>query len=313
MTIFRTFKENDLENIFSIRLETAQFDQVDPHSTLEGIPTLGEFKDILTDNNSNPSKDIVLAYEKEILVGYGNIGWWKESDGTYLYLHKGYVLPDWRHKGIGHTILKKLQERIKEIAKENPSDKAMFGTNTSSTNKDELKLITDDGYKIVWSQVEMEFKDFDNLKELSIPEGFEIRKIEPKQYKVIYEINKEIYKGTWGETPPSEEDYKEFLEDNPDPSLWTVAWGKEKIAGFVLSYIAKGRGVVNEVSVLSEFRRKGLALALLTKNLKDIKIRGIDNVRLHTDSEGKAGARQLYEKLGFCSLKEHYRLRKPLS
>ena len=108
----------------------------------------------------------------------------------------------------------------------------------------------------------------------------------------------------------SDDDYNEFLEDSANTDLWTVAWCNDKLAGFVLSYVANGRAVINEVTVLPHFRRKGLAKALMITNLKLLEKTGVTVVRLHTDAEGRAGGRQLYEKLGFKPLKIHFRLRK---
>ena len=314
MPSFRNFNPKDLNALYEVRLLTAKANGADELSTLETIPSFEQFNKNLSNNHCVPEKDIIVVESEEKIIGYGTVGWWEEAAGTYLYLHQGFVLPEWRHKGIGNNLLKKLQERIKEIAKDHPTkSKAVCGANASSSEKETLQLLEKDGYKIVWSQVEMEFTDFNKLTDLEVPLGFEIKPVAPENYREVYEVNKKVYAGTWGDVPVSDEDYQEFLEDNPDPSLWTVAWLGNQIAGFVLSFIAKGIGVVNEVSVLPEFRRKGLARALLINNLRLLQTKGIKVVRLHTDAEGKAGARQLYESLGFKPLKVSYRLRKPIT
>ena len=145
------------------------------------------------------------------------------------------------------------------------------------------------------------------------PEGFELRPVASElEQRQVYDANKRVYAGQFGNSQPSEADYLEFLEDNPDPSLWKVLWHDDKVAGFVLSRMRPNGAEVMEVSVMPEFRRRGLGSYLMIESLLELRDRGVDEVRLHTGTEGKMGGRQLYESLGFEALKEHYRYRKPI-
>ncbi len=59
------------------------------------------------------------------------------------------------------------------------------------------------------------------------------------------------------------------------------------------------------------WRRRGVARALLTAALLGLRDRGVSVVRLHTVREFPTRAWQLYEELGFRTLKEFPRYRKP--
>jgi len=312
----RGYQPEDIHAVHAIALRAAEHDRVDPLSTLESVPTLDELVGSLETNNTTPDTDVFVAVDEKTndIVGYGRVGWWREDDGTFLYLHQGHVDPQHRGQGVGSSLLEQLQGRIREIAAEHPADAPkMFGANASETEADTLKLIDKQGYAKVWSSLEMEFTDFSKVEGITLPEGYELKTVESEDDKrKVYEANKQVYKDTWGDTPASEEDYQEFLEQSPDTSLWRVAWQGDKIAGFVLSNVDKGRAEVTQVSVLPDFRRQGLGRALMAENLKALHARGLDIVRLHTDAEGKMGGRQLYDNLGFTALKEHYRFRKPL-
>jgi ribosomal protein S18 acetylase RimI-like enzyme len=161
--------------------------------------------------------------------------------------------------------------------------------------------------------VEMALTDLDGLKPVTPPEGYELRAVKTDaDMRAVYNANKEIYRGQFGFSQSSEEDYREFLRDIPDSSLWKVLWHGDDIAGFVLSKVDGATAEIMEVSVVSAFRRQGLGTYLMHESILSLKERGVSSVRLHTGSEGKMGGRQLYESLGFSPLKVHNRYRKKI-
>lgn len=305
--------DTDYHSLVAIRRKSATYDQVDSLSTLENIPTVKQLKESLHEDYADPYKDVLIVEVDGNVIGYNHTQWWTEEDGTWLYLHLGYLLPEWRGKGIGNTMLQHAEDHIRAIAREHPTNgKAMFGSSATSTEKEKTALLLKEEYKTVWTLAEFEFTDFNNLPKISLPEGFILKPVKKEHLKKIYQANDEIYAGMWGHTPASEEGFQEFIKDI-DHTLWQVAWDGEQIAGFVLSKIQNGRGEVVEVSVRKPWRRKGLAYVLLVKSLQEFHRRNISIVRLHTDAEGKAGAKQLYEKTGFRHLKDSIRYRKPLN
>jgi GNAT superfamily N-acetyltransferase len=111
---------DDFKSMASVRQKSAPYDQVDPLSSLENIPTVQDIEKSLSDDNCNPYKDILIVENGNEVIGYNKIGWWKENDGTYLYLHLGYLIPEYRGKGLAYALLVnnliKLKENgIKEI------------------------------------------------------------------------------------------------------------------------------------------------------------------------------------------------------
>jgi ribosomal protein S18 acetylase RimI-like enzyme len=199
------------------------------------------------------------------------------------------------------------------LAADKSAPSKVLGANASQTEAGASELLLADAYQKVWSQVEMEYTAMDKLSRLPHPEAFELRPIKSeKEKRQVYHANKRVYAGQFGNPQPSEEDYQEFIEDSSETSLWKVLWHDNDIAGFVLSRMRPNGAEVMEVSVMPEFRRRGLGTYLMVESMLELRKRGVDEVRLHTGAEGKMGGRQLYESLGFKALKEHYRYRKPL-
>lgn len=312
----RPYTPNEIQAVHQLVDVAARHDGVDPISTLESLPTLDEFAQSLEARNTNPETDIFVAVDETTknIVGYGKVGWWQEEDGTFVYVHQGQVDPAHRGKGIGTKLLQTLQDRIKVIAKEHPDGAPKtFATNASETEEANLKLLEQQGYRKVWSQVEMEFTDFASIESIEKPEGFEFRSaVTLEEKRKVYEANVAAYSGRPGAIEASDEDFEEFLEDNPDTSLWKIAWDGDKVAGFVLSRVDTDKGEITEVVTIPDYRRRGLGKWLMAENLRDLHARGIEIIRLHTNAEGAQGGRQLYEGMGFAALKESHRLRKPL-
>ncbi len=312
---FRHFTgEPDYAAMAEVRQQSKNHDHVDPFSTLENVPTADEIKAHINDDNCNPLQDIILAEVNGKVIGYSKIGWWAEKDGIWLYLHLQYLLPEWRDKGIDGAMLKWSEARIREIAKQHPTNgKGMYGTSATTTEKEKTELLKRHDYTPAFSMIEMEFTDFENLHVVPLPREFTIEPVLPEHIRSIWEANNEVYATRQFSEIPAEEDYQEFL-NNPlnDYSLWTVAWSGNEIAGFVLGEIEKDRGKLEEVSIREKYRRKGLAYALIIKTLLKLKEKGITITRLCTNGENIAGAKSLYEKVGFHLLKTHVRYRKQI-
>ena len=66
------------------------------------------------------------------------------------------------------------------------------------------------------------------------------------------------------------------------------------MAGQVIPLIERGRAEIYEVSVRPAYRRRGLARALLARQLDVLRARGVEAVRLHTVAEFPTQAVDLY-------------------
>jgi ribosomal protein S18 acetylase RimI-like enzyme len=150
--------------------------------------------------------------------------------------------------------------------------------------------------------------DLENIPDLPLPAGLEVRPALPEHYRPIFDASNEAFRDHWGYIPEPEENFQKMLADpNLDPSLWRVAWNSDRIAGMVLSFINKAeneefnrkRGYTENICVLRPWRKQGLAKALIALSLKALKERGMDHAALGVDAENTSGATHLYEKMGF--------------
>jgi len=315
----RPYERDDLAPIHELIIAAAEHDSVNPNSTLEHIPSQEELRVTLEAAGGGESGNVLVATDEKTgkVLGYGVIRWWEEDNGTLVYLHTGNVHPDKRRHGVGATLLLSLQERIRDIAAEHSADAPkVYATNASSTDIGTNEMLTKNGYSKFWSLVEMEKTDLTSLEQVKPPEDCKLRPVTTdKDKRAVYEANKKLYKNEPGSTLADEDDYQDFLEDNPDSNLWKVLWKDDEIAGFVLSKIVgKDAAEIVEVSVMPNFQQRGYGKYLMLESMAELTKHGVSEVRLQTDAEDKRGGRRLYERLGFIPLdnKEHYRYRRPV-
>ncbi|MEP6893649.1 MAG: GNAT family N-acetyltransferase, partial [Gaiellaceae bacterium] len=87
-----------------------------------------------------------------------------------------------------------------------------------------------------------------------------------------------------------------------DSSLQFLAWDGDEIAGVCLcaphQSLQPGFGWVDVLGVRPPWRRRGLALALLTHAFEELRVRGFARVGLGVDAESTTGALELYEQAG---------------
>ena len=304
----------------AIRIDSAPHDQIDPRSSREGLPTEADLRATFPEATMRDHPDLLLVSAYNQVIGYNHVRWrWTEITGVRVYLHLGYLLPTWRHQGIGQAMLHWAQGRIRAIATtEQPDDRATFATNVSSTEHEADVLIRNAGYRAVRRLSDMTTTIPPQLSLSPLPEEVEIRPVQPPQHRAIYQAMKDAYRDMWVSTPESEADYQEFVAENVrtaayDPELWHIAWAKDEVVGVVISRILDTVGHIAEVEVRQKWQRRGIARALLQRALQQLRTRGIDHVRLYTDADDGQGARSLYELLGFREVKQHIFYRKPLS
>jgi mycothiol synthase len=303
--------EADARAMAAVREGCRARDEVDPLSALEGIPTAAELAGAYAGADR---KNVLVVEMAGRVAGYSRISGWQEQDGAWLHLCLGWLLPEWRGRGIGTAMLRWAEDRCRAVAGEHPAEgRRLFGANASSTERDTTALLRNAGYSPVFSLVEMALEDLHRLPELSMPAGFTLRPAMPEQYRAIWASIQEAYSASTEHQVATESEYRAYFgKPNLDPTLWQVAWDGEQLAGQVLCEILKGRGEVAEVSVRGPWRGRGLARALLVRGLHALRERGVRAVRIHTRADNRYGSVRLYESVGFRPLKHYVRYRKPM-
>jgi ribosomal protein S18 acetylase RimI-like enzyme len=293
-------------------------------TAIDGLERAEQLEDIVNTyahlHHCDPYKDMLFAEIEGKVVGYCR-GWWEvEGSGQWIGFQLGNVLPEWRRKGIGSTLLGFSEQCLYQIARqlkdsgELAVDAACLLDNfVSDSEIDRINLLVRRNYKPVRYAFEMVRHDLENIPDLPLPSGVEVRPVESGQMRMIWEASNEAFRDHWGYIPDPWEVFHQMIDDpDYDPSLMRVAWQGDQVAGMVLSFINKDenekygrkRGYTENICVLRPWRRQGLAKALIARSLLALKERGMTEAGLGVDAENISGALHLYEFMGYQVIKK---------
>jgi mycothiol synthase len=320
---FRRFRgESDYPNILASINGSKAADGTERADTLEEVAH--NYSHLV---NCDPYRDMLFAEVDGKVAGYSRVWWNLNSEGDWLGGHLVFLLPAWRGKGIGTTFLRHNEKRLREIA----ADLSAAGDLPAETPRyfevfcfesevSKEALLSANGYRAVRYSFTMVRPDLDEIPIAPMPEGLEVRPVEPEHLPLIWAAMVEAFRDHWNYVPPAEEDYQNWL-NNPihDRSLWKVAWDGNQVAGMVLSFINheenreynRKRGYTEEISVRRPWRKRGLARSLIVQSLHEIKQRGMTEAALGVDAENLTGALRLYESVGYKVTLRSMLLRKP--
>jgi mycothiol synthase len=272
----------------------------------------------------DPDRDVLIAEISGEVIAYSRVQWSEESGGNRLYYTIGRVLPTWRRKGIGSAMLHRNEARLREIATQHRKDVAKYFQCWVTGSQVGLEaMLQKAGYEPVRYVVEMNRATNLPVPAAPMPEGLEVRPALREHCRVIWEAAEEaLQDGYWGYIPATEEDYQRWLaEPGFNPSLWKVAWSGDQVAGMVLNYIReteneeyeRKRGYTERIRVKSQWRRRGLARALLVQSIEMFREIGMEETHLHVDAQSLTGALGLYEGVGYRTVRHHTIYRKAMS
>jgi mycothiol synthase len=308
---FRRFRgKKDYPAMAEVVEGSNKADQIDHTESVEDIAAT--YNHLV---NCDPYKDMIFAEMNGKIIGFGRVWWILKSDGTRAYPHFALLLPQWRGKGIRRAMLRHNERRLLKIAEDHPKDNSrVFETWAADTEMDWESLLVAEGYKPVRYTFEMMRPNLEDIPDLPLPEGLEVRPAKPEHYRRIWDAAGEAFQDHWGATEWREEWFERFQELSFfNPELWQVAWDGDEVAGMVLNFIHqeenakynRKRGYTEEICVRRHWRKKGLARALIARSFKVLKDHGMTEAALAVDAENITGALGLYESMGFRTVKRH--------
>lgn len=272
---------------------------------------------------SDPLLDMVFAEVDGCVVGYSRVEWHQQAGGRRSYTLLGYLLPEWRRKGIGRAVLRHSERRLREIAATHPQDGArVFSAFAEDTAIGAGALLRSEGYTQVRRFYQMLRPTLDHLPAAPLPPGTEVRPARPEHYRAIWDAEQEAFRSHWGYVPGTEADYRRWLDEPMfQPDLWRIAWDGDQVVGQVRSFINarenteydRLRGYTEDISVRPQWRRRGLARALIVMSLAALRERGMSEAALGVDTENTTGALRVYESCGFRAVKGSSAYEKPMT
>ncbi len=281
----------------------------DPHQ-----PSAVEF-DItyaaLTD--CHPDNDIYLIDAEGVdgAVAYGRIGVQDLDAGTRDCTCFTPILPDHLDEPLFAAIVIGQQAHLADRAAEAPQARYRAYANHPGPGEPatgESAWLERLGFTATEFAATLRRPHLNDVPDLQLPDGVEVRPVKPEQMREIVEVYHECFRGEWDFAEIDEPVFTQII-DSPhrDETLWQVAWAGDQVVGQVKPFINaeqnatynRLRGYTEEIGTHHEWRNQGIAGALLARALVAIRERGMTEAVLGVDTNNPGGAFQLYTKLGF--------------
>lgn len=171
-------------------------------------------------------------------------------------------------------------------------------------------LVESRGYRLWRSAYTMEIELGDAAPERPrFPPGLEVRAYRAGDADLLRAALNEAFAGDPLFRRATQAHFHAFYLDARgfDPSLWLLAWDLAELAGFMLALPEhtgdRSLGWVESLGVRPQWRRRGLATALLQAGFRALHARGIRRVGLGVDAENETGALRLYERIGMHAVR----------
>jgi mycothiol synthase len=318
---FRHFRgAQDYSKMVEVIAASAEADKIERVDTVEDITNA--YSHLV---NCDPYQDMIFAEVNHEVIGYSRGFWRQEENGPRIYTSVGFLAPAWRRKGIGASMFRWMENRMRIIAASQPAtEPSLLEGFVTNGNMSLAALLEKNNYQPLRYFVEMVRPDLESIPEFPMPKGLEVRAVLPEHHRAIWDADEEAFRDHWGYSPSSEEDYQAWLGNKHvfQPEHWQIAWdvNTNEIAGQVRTYINtaenekynRQRGYTEFISVRRPWRKRGLARALIVQSLRVQKEQGMTESALGADSENISGATRVYEDCGFRVTKRHTIYRKPI-
>jgi len=297
--------EADLDHI--VRIENAEASEDGLHRRVS-LDEIAAFFSHASDA-FDPARDVTIAELDGRVVGVGQREIVDTTDARREYRLDGIVDPAWRGRGIGHALLAESERIARDLAGAQGADAPVLGSWSWETQPRDRALLEAAGFKPARWFFDMVRPTLDDVVEVALPDGLEIRPIDTSLARAVWAADIDAFADHWGGFDHSEANLQRWLSlPTTDLSLWVVAFDGDEIAAGVVNSIDDDqnaaldvrRGWLNSVFTRRAWRRRGLATALVARSLARLRERGMTSAALGVDADNPSGALGLYERLGFA-------------
>ncbi|MEB2333537.1 MAG: GNAT family N-acetyltransferase [Anaerolineaceae bacterium] len=256
-----------------------------------------------------PETDLRLIFDEQgTLVAFVEC-WMTQQPPVHPWVY-GCVHPDHWGRGIGSHINSWAEDHARlALEKCDAELRVAPRTGSEAHNTASVALFNALGWKHIRSFYRM-VADLDSQPETpTLPDGIVIRPFDPEtEMEEVYRTFVDTFNDHFGfiEQPFEKgfAEYKHNMVEEPGytPEMWFVAMDGDKMAGICICRREDTEdpesGWVSELGVRREWRKRGLAYAMLKHSFVVFHVNGKKRAGLGVDASSLTGALKLYERAG---------------
>lgn len=305
--VFRSYAgEADLPDLVSVFNASSHADEADWATNL--VEMSEEYQ---SGEHFEPQRDSVLVEVDGRLVAFGEVRhYYQQESGNWQHRVDGLVLPDWRGRGIGSSLLEQLRGVCAGLAESNQGEVGhRLHTYAWGAQTARLAFLEEAGFSPVEYMYSMARANLEEVAIAGLPEGLRTRAVRRSDARDLWNVFNEAFLDHPGFFRQSEADFLEWESSSYfDPELCVAAWEGERMVGIVINHIdavenremGRERGYLMRIATLREWRKRGVARALIGRSLKLLSEKGCGEAALRVNVRNPTGALHLYESLGFA-------------
>lgn len=179
-------------------------------------------------------------------------------------------------------------------------------TNCWEDQVDKIIMLEGHGYRPVRYFARMSRDLGQPVPEEPLLAGLRLCTYSPELSEPLREAYNEAFKNDWNYQYASPQDWQRIYISRSDffPELTFLAMDRDRIAGFSLNHVhqtpdGKREGFITYIGTLPEWRKRGVASALLCASLHAFQSQGLAYAALGVDTDNPNEAFGLYARLGF--------------
>ncbi|NUR27804.1 MAG: GNAT family N-acetyltransferase [Catenulispora sp.] len=273
----------------------------------------------LADPNIDLERGSVAAFDGDLLVGYLTVMVRPLATAEHRVWADGTVRPTHRGRGVGGRLLREGIELARAAHERvHPNLKLIIDVERPDHVEDARALYTSLGFQPVRYFQLMRHPLGAATTDVPSPAGMTLESWSPDNDAEFHLIRNESFRDHWGSTPVTAEAWQARYTNRsmrPDLSFLLRDADSAAPAAMVLTFCwdadTEATGVRDAhlmvIGTMRDYRRRGLAGALIGRALRAAEEQGYDRASLSVDSANPNGAFGLYEKAGFVPHKRRTR------
>lgn len=264
----------------------------------------------------DPKKCFFIAEARGEMIGCSHVAWRTKPDGRREYALQSYAVKEWRGTGVREALFDLAEGRARKVAEHHSAPGKYLDAWCSFDENPWRTLLESRGYRAESHILNMVNTNLEKVVPLPLPPGIEVRKVEPRHYRMIWEASKEALKDdlSYADEAYSDSAFESQLKsDTFSPHMWQIAWDGDEVVGGVHNYVdrhdvdafKKKWGRTEKIFVRRPWRKKGIASALISRSQIVLREAGLEGAMLMVDVDNPSKALKLYTKMGYEVL-EHF-------
>ncbi|GAA0622627.1 GNAT family N-acetyltransferase [Kutzneria viridogrisea] len=265
----------------------------------------------LIDPYADLERASLAAFDGEVMVGYMKIRYKPSAEEVHRVFMDGGVHPDYRRRGVGTALVEAGVAAAKVLhALHHPTLKLVVDVHKCEHIAGVAELLRSQGFAPVRYYQRMEHPLGDALGDAAIPDGLRVEPWSERNDEDFRLTRNESFKDHWGAVPMPVDSWKNKIINQtfrpevsfllrdvangvPAGMLVTMSWEADTVA----TGIRDAHFMV--IGTLRDYRRRGVASALIGHALRAAADQDYDRASLSVDSANRSGASGVFEKAGF--------------